>query len=113
MTDCERCEERERMKKIIDSFEKKNQKELKGIDKEQYERLTALSHQLKDCLSDMAKHYTEMSKIYEDCKKSDIYQDAEKLRNLLKSMQDIARMEGMNISILIETLAILLKQMYR
>lgn len=109
MSDCEKCDDLQRMKDISDSFEKaKNKKKKKGqISKQLYETIGDYSKQVKDSLNDMGKHYIEMMYLYDSLKEKDLVKDELEILKILSHIENLARMESVNNNVLFQTLDIL------
>jgi hypothetical protein len=102
---CESCEEKARMKEIINSFVEKNEHFQK-----QYDIITKFSKQAKSCIDDLLASGLEMRQNYVECTKLDMIVDKDELLVHLKKIIDLANTQTVNINVLIETIKTILNQ---
>lgn len=101
---CESCEEKAKMKEIMNSFTKKE-------NGERYNTIERMSKQLKSCIDDLLASGLDMRQNYVECTKLDMITDRKELIERLKKIEDLARMQTVNVNVLISTIEIILNQL--
>ncbi len=127
---CEKCEDRDRMKKIscalcstgtikpTDEIENVNREVtdpkavMEKIDEEMKrqhkEAINGYDKQVEDCLRDLANFSTKMLIMFEDYKKKG---DVTGMRNLLESMRNYGMLSQTTSSVLVTTLSMLVEKL--
>ena len=108
MSECPKCEDRERMEEILKAINNGSN----HITKQRYETIKKFVKQLKDCLEEMKRFEETMLNDLSKCEGKDIYKDSDEIGNNLKHLIDYALLEKSNMEIVLETLKILLGELY-
>ena len=101
---CESCDEKAKMEEVIKSFTKKK-------NDERYSVIEAMSKQLKSCIDDLLASGLDMRQNYMECTKLDMITDRKELIERLKKIEDLAKMQTVNVNVLISTVEIILNQL--
>lgn len=121
---CERCEEEEQRRKVLDSFtgpqqnacflQKKDAKLQELMKDEQfnawYQAIAKMSNQLKECILSSISYTEKMKNLYDELIRLDMMTDKKEIVNLITMIKAYANMAQVNDSVIKSTTEILIEK---
>lgn len=122
---CERCEEEEQRREVLDSFKngpqqnacslQKKDDKLQELSKNEqfkawYQAIAKMSNQLKECILSSISYTEKMKNLYDELLRFDMTTDKKEIIKLLTMIKAYANMAQVNDSVIRSTTEILLEK---